>query len=100
MIENSYYSRELHGPYELFDLSDFILEVGYTLRDCTMYQLDHRVNLDLLWVFHPCSPYSSNPNNLRHQERGFRCSVMPEASFREDPLPEVFREAPYPHASQ
>lgn len=32
MIENPYYSRELHGPYELFDLGDFVLEEGYTLR--------------------------------------------------------------------
>ncbi len=36
MIENSYYSRELHGPYELFDLGDFVLEEGYTLRDCKL----------------------------------------------------------------
>ena len=36
MIENSYYSRELHGPYELFDLSDFVPEEGYTLHDCKL----------------------------------------------------------------
>ncbi|HKH75449.1 MAG TPA: hypothetical protein VKA51_00665 [Rubrobacteraceae bacterium] len=34
MIDNPYYSRELHGTYELFDLGDFVLEEGYTLRDC------------------------------------------------------------------
>jgi hypothetical protein len=36
VIENPYYSRELHGPYELFDLGDFVLEEGYTLRDCKL----------------------------------------------------------------
>jgi hypothetical protein len=35
LIDNPYYSRELHGTYELFDLGDFVLEEeGYTLRDC------------------------------------------------------------------
>ena len=32
MIENPCYTRERHGPYELFDLSDFELEEGYILR--------------------------------------------------------------------
>ena len=36
MSENSYYSAEMHGPYELFDLGDFVLEEGYTLRDCQL----------------------------------------------------------------
>ena len=34
MIENPYYSSEMHGPYELFNLDDFVLEEGYTLPDC------------------------------------------------------------------
>ena len=36
MIDNPYYSAEMHGPYELFDLGDFVLEEGYTLRDCQL----------------------------------------------------------------
>ena len=36
MIDNPYYSRELHGPYEMFDLGAFVLEEGYTLRDCKL----------------------------------------------------------------
>lgn len=36
MIENSYYSPEMHGPYEMFSLGDFVLEEGYTLRDCQL----------------------------------------------------------------
>ena len=36
MIENPYYSPEIHGPYEMFDLGDFVLEEGYTLRDCQL----------------------------------------------------------------
>ena len=36
VIDNPYYSRELHGPYELFDLGAFVLEEGYTLRDCKL----------------------------------------------------------------
>jgi hypothetical protein len=26
----------MHGPYEMFDLGDFVLEEGYTLRDCQL----------------------------------------------------------------
>ncbi len=36
MIENRYYSPEMQGPYELFDLGDFVLEEGYTLRACKL----------------------------------------------------------------
>jgi homoserine O-acetyltransferase len=35
-IENAYYSPETHGPYEMFELGDFVLEEGYTLRDCKL----------------------------------------------------------------
>ena len=36
MIENPYYTQEMHGPYEMFSLGDFELEEGYTLRDCKL----------------------------------------------------------------
>jgi len=36
MILNPYYSPELHGDYDTFDLGDFVLEEGYTLRDCKL----------------------------------------------------------------
>lgn len=36
MIENSYYSQEGHGPYEIFDAGDFALEDGGTLRGCKL----------------------------------------------------------------
>ncbi len=36
MIENAYYSSEIHGPYEMFDLGDFTLEEGPTLRGCQL----------------------------------------------------------------
>ncbi len=36
VIENPYYSQDTHGPYELFPLGDFVLEEGYTLRDCKL----------------------------------------------------------------
>lgn len=36
MIENQYYTPEMHGPYELFELGDFELEEGYTLRDAKL----------------------------------------------------------------
>jgi len=36
VIENPYYSPEMQGPYELFDLGDFVLEEGYTLRACKL----------------------------------------------------------------
>ena len=36
MIENAYYSPEVQGPYEMFDLGDFTLEEGPTLRGCQL----------------------------------------------------------------
>src|SRR5258708_12112405 len=33
VIENEYYSQDVHGPFELFSLGDFELEMGEKLRD-------------------------------------------------------------------
>ena len=32
MIENSYYSQDVHGPYELHDIGNLDLEEGGTIR--------------------------------------------------------------------
>ena len=36
MIENSYYSQTVHGPYELHDIGDLVLEEGGTIRGCKL----------------------------------------------------------------
>lgn len=36
MIENSYYSQELHGPYESHNIGNLELEEGGTIRDCNL----------------------------------------------------------------
>ena len=36
MINNSYYSQEVHGPYELHDIGNLDLEEGGTIRGCTL----------------------------------------------------------------
>src|SRR5580700_4645634 len=36
MIGNSYYSQEVHGPYELHDIGNLELEEGGTIRGCTL----------------------------------------------------------------
>lgn len=36
MIENPFYTEEFHGPYELFDIGDLVLEEGHTLRGCKL----------------------------------------------------------------
>src|SRR5215470_5299928 len=36
MINNSYYSQEIHGPYELQDIGNLELEEGGTIRGCTL----------------------------------------------------------------
>lgn len=41
MIENEYYSEELHGPHEYFELGDFQLEVGETLRNAKLAYKTH-----------------------------------------------------------
>ena len=36
MIENSYYSQDVHGPYELHDIGNLDLEEGGTIRGCKL----------------------------------------------------------------
>src|ERR1700756_4086224 len=36
MIDNSYYSQQVHGPYELHDIGNLELEEGGTIRGCTL----------------------------------------------------------------
>ncbi len=36
MIDNSFYTQENHGPYELITIGDLPLEEGGTLRECTL----------------------------------------------------------------
>ena len=36
MINNSYYSQDVHGPYELHDIGNLELEEGGTIRGCTL----------------------------------------------------------------
>ena len=36
MINNSYYSQDIHGPYELRDIGNLELEEGGTIRGCTL----------------------------------------------------------------
>jgi homoserine O-acetyltransferase len=36
MINNSYYSQDGHGPYELHNIGNIELEDGGTIRDCTL----------------------------------------------------------------
>jgi homoserine O-acetyltransferase len=36
MIDNSYYSQDVHGPYELYDVGNLELEEGGTIRACKL----------------------------------------------------------------
>ena len=36
MVNNSYYSQDLHGPYELHDVGNLELEEGSTIRNCNL----------------------------------------------------------------
>jgi homoserine O-acetyltransferase/O-succinyltransferase len=36
MIDNGYYSQEVHGPYELCNIGNLELEEGGTIRDCRL----------------------------------------------------------------
>jgi homoserine acetyltransferase len=36
MIENEFYSRAVHGPYETFNIGDLVLEDGGTMRQCKL----------------------------------------------------------------
>ena len=36
MISNSFYSQDVHGPYELYDVGNLDLEEGGTIRECKL----------------------------------------------------------------
>ncbi|MGQ0502543.1 MAG: alpha/beta fold hydrolase [Panacagrimonas sp.] len=36
MLDNPYYSQDVHGPFQLYDLGDFGLEDGGTIRGCKL----------------------------------------------------------------
>ena len=36
MVNNSYYSQDIHGPYELHDVGNLELEEGGTIRNCNL----------------------------------------------------------------
>lgn len=36
MIDNPFYSQDVHGPYQLHDIGDFALEEGGTIRGCKL----------------------------------------------------------------
>jgi hypothetical protein len=36
MIDNAYYSQEVHGPYQLHDIGNLELEEGGTIRNCQL----------------------------------------------------------------
>src|SRR3954452_17195337 len=36
MINNSYYSNDVHGPYKLYDIGNLELEEGGTIRNCQL----------------------------------------------------------------
>lgn len=45
LIDNPYYSAHVHGPHELADIGDLVLEDGRTLRGCQLaYQTLGRLN--------------------------------------------------------
>lgn len=41
MTENEYYSEKIHGPHEVFDLGNFALEMGETLRTAKLLYKTH-----------------------------------------------------------
>lgn len=41
MIENAYYSQDVHGPYELHSIGDLALEEGGTIRNCQLAVTTH-----------------------------------------------------------
>lgn len=36
MVENEFYSQLVHGPYQIFNIGDLVLEGGDTLRQCQL----------------------------------------------------------------
>ncbi len=36
MVNNDFYSQDFHGPYEMYDVGDLVLEEGGTIRGCQL----------------------------------------------------------------
>ena len=41
MVASEYYTEEIHGPHQYFELGDFLLETGYTLRGARLAYKTH-----------------------------------------------------------
>ena len=41
MMKNEYYSEEVHGKHETFELGNFFLEMGETLRNAKLLYKTH-----------------------------------------------------------
>jgi hypothetical protein len=69
MIANSYYSQEMHGPYEVHDIGNLELEEGGTLNEAK----------DALFLFQPgtAAPVrSSNRCTSDRDVRSIRISIL------------------------
>ena len=82
MIENAYYSAATHGPYELGDIGDLVLEGGATLRGCQLaYQTLGQLNAAKDNAVLVTSWYSGNHGIMRDTYVGAGRALDPADYF-------------------
>ncbi len=80
--EHPYYSRDVHGPFELADLGDLVLEDGATLRGCQLaYQTLGQLNAAKDNAVLVTSWYSGNHSVKRDTYVGAGRAIDPAEHF-------------------
>ena len=82
VVLNPYYSSEVHGPYELADLGDLVLEEGATLRGCQLaYQTLGTLNAAKDNAVLVPTWYSGNHSIMRDTYTGSGRALDPDRYF-------------------
>ena len=82
VVDNPYYSSDVHGPYELADIGDLVLEEGATLRGCQLaYQTLGELNAAKDNAVLVTTWYSGNHGIMRDTYVGAGRALDPERWF-------------------
>lgn len=82
MVDSQYYTQELHGPYELYNIGDFVLEEGGTIRGCQLaYATFGRLNAAKDNAVLICTWYSGTNKIMEQVYTGKGRALDPEKYF-------------------
>jgi homoserine O-acetyltransferase len=82
MYHNEYYTQEVHGPYEEYNIGDFVLEEGGTIRNCKLaYATFGRLNSKKDNAILICTWYSGTSKVMEEVYTGKGRALDPDKYF-------------------